>query len=114
VVDGIDSTGFALSGHNHDTAYAALAHNHNAAYLGITAKAADADKLDGYDSTAFVRSVNGNAPDASGNATVPIDLSSRLAKAGDTMTGHLYMGTGAVIYSSQSGAAYSAKGRHYS
>jgi hypothetical protein len=113
LLDGIDSTGFALSGHNHDAAYAALGHNHNTTYLGITAKAADADKLDGYDSTAFVRSVNGNAPDATGNATVPIDLSSRLAKAGDTMTGHLYMGTGAVIYSSQSGAADNARNTGY-
>jgi hypothetical protein len=89
LLDGIDSTGFALSGHNHDAAYAALGHNHNAAYLGITAKAADADKLDGYDSTAFVRSVNGYGPDANGNSTVPVDLSSRVAKAGDTMTGQL-------------------------
>lgn len=89
LLDGIDSTGFALSGHNHDAAYAALGHNHNAAYLGITAKAADADKLDGYDSTAFVRSVNGYGPDANGNSSVPIDLSSRVAKSGDTMTGTL-------------------------
>jgi len=89
LLDGIDSTGFALTGHNHDTAYAALGHNHNATYLGITAKAADADKLDGLDSTAFVRSVNGNGPDANGNSTVPIDLSSRVAKTGDTMSGTL-------------------------
>jgi hypothetical protein len=89
LLDGIDSTGFALSGHNHDTTYAALGHNHNATYLGITAKAADADKLDGYDSTAFVRSVNGYGPDANGNSSVPIDLSSRVAKSGDTMTGTL-------------------------
>ncbi len=89
LLDGIDSTGFALSSHNHDAAYAALGHNHNAAYLGITAKAADADKLDGYDSTAFVRSVNGYGPDANGNSSVPIDLSSRVAKSGDTMTGTL-------------------------
>ena len=89
LLDGIDSTGFALAGHNHDAAYAALGHNHNATYLGITAKAADADKLDGLDSTAFVRSVNGNGPDANGNSTVPIDLSSRVAKTGDTMSGTL-------------------------
>jgi hypothetical protein len=113
LLDGIDSTGFALTGHNHDTAYAALGHNHNATYLGITAKAADADKLDGYDSTAFVRSVNGYGPDANGNSSVPIDLSSRLAKSGDTMTGHLYMGSGAVIYSSQSGAADNARNTGY-
>jgi hypothetical protein len=89
LLDGIDSTGFALAGHNHDAAYAALGHNHNAAYLGITAKAADADKLDGYDSTAFVRSVNGYGPDVNGNSSVPIDLSSRVAKSGDTMSGTL-------------------------
>lgn len=89
LLDGIDSTGFALAGHNHDAAYAALGHNHNATYLGITAKAADADKLDGYDSTAFVRSVNGYGPDVNGNSTVPIDLSSRVAKSGDTMFGTL-------------------------
>ena len=73
----------------HASAFAASTHNHNAAYLGISAKAADADKLDGYDSTAFVRSVNGAGPDAAGNATVNIDLSSRVAKTGDTMTGNL-------------------------
>jgi len=73
----------------HASAFASSTHNHNAAYLGITAKAADADKLDGYDSTAFVRSVNGVGPDAAGNATVNIDLSSRVAKTGDTMTGNL-------------------------
>jgi hypothetical protein len=89
LLDGIDSTGFALAGHNHDAAYAALGHNHNATYLGITAKAADADKLDGYDSTAFVRSVNGYGPDANGNSSIPIDLSSRVAKSGDTMSGTL-------------------------
>lgn len=89
LLDGIDSTGFALAGHNHDATYAALGHNHNAAYLGITAKAADADKLDGYDSTAFVRSVNGYGPDVNGNSSVPIDLSSRVAKSGDTMSGTL-------------------------
>ena len=73
----------------HASAFASSTHNHNATYLGITAKASDADKLDGYDSTAFVRSVNGAGPDAAGNATVNIDLSSRVAKTGDTMTGNL-------------------------
>ena len=73
----------------HASAFASSTHNHNATYLGITAKASDADKLDGYDSTAFVRSVNGAGPNASGNATVVIDLSSRVAKTGDTMTGNL-------------------------
>ena len=73
----------------HASAFAAASHNHNTAYLGISAKAVDADKLDGYDSSAFVRSVNGGGPDASGNATVNVDLSSRVAKTGDTMTGRL-------------------------
>ena len=89
LLGGIASSGFALSGHNHDSAYAAIGHNHNSAYLGITAKAADADKLDGFDSTAFVRSVNGVGPDGNGNSSIPIDLSSRVAKTGDTMSGTL-------------------------
>ena len=45
-LDGIDSTGFATAGHDHNTAY-----------LGITAKAADSDKLDGLNSTDFGRPV---------------------------------------------------------
>jgi hypothetical protein len=73
----------------HASAFAAASHNHNTTYLGISAKAVDADKLDGYDSSAFVRSVNGGGPDASGNATVNVDLSSRVTKSGDTMTGRL-------------------------
>lgn len=42
-LDGKDSTAFATSGHDHDTAY-----------LAIGATATDADKLDGMDSTAFM------------------------------------------------------------
>jgi hypothetical protein len=89
----VDGAGTALDADlldgQHASAFASSTHNHNATYLGIAAKAADADKLDGYDSTAFVRSVNGAGPNASGNATVVIDLSSRVAKTGDTMTGNL-------------------------
>ena len=81
----------------HASAFAAAGHNHNTAYLGISAKAADAEKLDGYDSTAFVRSVNGAGPDASGNATVNVDLSSRVAKSGDTMTGRLTLPSQTVV-----------------
>ena len=43
-LDGIDSTGFATAGHDHDSDY-----------LGITAKASDSDKLDNIDSTGFVQ-----------------------------------------------------------
>jgi hypothetical protein len=111
----VDGTGSGLDADlldgQHASAFASSTHNHNTAYLGITAKAADADKLDGYDSTAFVRSVNGNSPDTNGNATV--DFSNRLVKTGDTMTGHLYMGSGAVIYSSQSGSADNARNTGY-
>jgi hypothetical protein len=64
-------------------------HNHNSTYLGITAKAADSELLDGFNSTAFLRSVNGVTPDGDGNVAVNVDLSSRVAKAGDTMTGPL-------------------------
>lgn len=80
----------------HASAFAAASHNHNTAYLGISAKAVDADKLDGYDSSAFVRSVNGGGPDASGNATVNVDLSSRVAKSGDTMTGRLTLSSATI------------------
>ncbi len=73
----------------HASAFASAGHNHDAQYLGRTAKAADSDLLDGFNSTAFVRSVNGAGPDANGNATVNVDLSSRVAKTGDTMTGAL-------------------------
>ncbi len=44
---------YAAIGHDHDEAYAALGHDHDSDYLGKTDKAADADKLDGNDSTAF-------------------------------------------------------------
>jgi hypothetical protein len=87
----VDGTGSGLDADlldgQHASAFASSTHHHNATYLGITAKATDADRLDGYDSTAFVRSVNGVGPDANGNATV--DLSGRVAKTGDTMTGNL-------------------------
>lgn len=43
-LDNLDSTAFALVGHDH-----------NADYLGISAKASDSDKLDGLDSTDFVK-----------------------------------------------------------
>lgn len=72
-----------------DLALATASHNHDAAYLGKTAKAADSDLLDGFNSTAFLRAVNGVGPDANGNVTVNVDLSSRIARSGDSMTGTL-------------------------
>jgi hypothetical protein len=72
-----------------DLALAPASHNHDAAYLGKTAKAADSDLLDGFNSTAFLRAVNGVGPDANGNVTVNVDLSSRIARSGDNMTGTL-------------------------
>lgn len=72
-----------------DLALATAGHNHDAAYLGKTAKAADSDLLDGFNSTAFLRAVNGVGPDANGNVTVNVDLSSRIARSGDGMTGML-------------------------
>ncbi|TXH09442.1 MAG: hypothetical protein E6R03_16855 [Hyphomicrobiaceae bacterium] len=58
----------------------------NSAYAS---SAGNADTVDGYHSASFLRSVNGAGPDANGNATVNVDLSSRVAKTGDTMTGAL-------------------------
>lgn len=55
----------------------------------------NADMLDGFHASSFVRTIQGVAPDASGN--VSVDLASRVAKAGDTMTGQLNVqGTGKV------------------
>ena len=88
-LDGSHASAFASAGHNHDTAYSAAGHNHDTVYLGKTAQASDSDKLDGYHASSFVRSVNGSGPDANGNTTVNVDLSSRVAKSGDTMTGNL-------------------------
>jgi len=49
--------GFAAHGLGYsDVGAAASGHNHDLAYLGIAAKAADSDKLDGSDSTAFAAS----------------------------------------------------------
>lgn len=45
LLDGNEASAFATSGHNHSTVY-----------LGISAKAADSDKLDNLDSTQFLRS----------------------------------------------------------
>lgn len=47
----------------------------------------NADKLDGFDASAFVRTIQGVAPDASGN--VVVDLASKVSKSGDTMSGIL-------------------------
>jgi hypothetical protein len=58
----------------------------NSAYAS---SAGNADTVDGYHSASFLRSVNGVGPDGSGNVTVNVDLSSRVAKSGDTMSGHL-------------------------
>ncbi|MGI6156630.1 MAG: hypothetical protein ACOYEB_12015 [Enterococcus lemanii] len=38
--------------------FASAGHNHDSTYLGITAKAADSDKLDGVDSTGFVNTTD--------------------------------------------------------
>jgi hypothetical protein len=52
-----DHPQYSLTTHDHDSDYSALGHNHDGDYLGITAKAADSDKLDGIDSSAFGRPV---------------------------------------------------------
>jgi hypothetical protein len=50
-LDGLDSSAFALSGHNHDDNYAPSSHTHSGGE--ITSKVGDADRLDGLDSSAF-------------------------------------------------------------
>lgn len=94
-----------------DLALAPASHNHDAAYLGKTAKAADSDLLDGFNSTAFLRAVNGVGPDANGNVTVNVDLSSRIARSGDSMTGTLATkGNTAGSYLNANDNAFSVRG----
>ena len=51
----LDLSGYALVNHSHSE-YALNTHNHNGVYLGISAKAADSNLLDGIDSSSFLRS----------------------------------------------------------
>lgn len=69
----------------------------------------NADKLDGYHASSFVRTIQGVAPDGSGN--VAVDLASRVSKTGDTMTGDLTIyraatPTTGVVFLGNSGARY--------
>lgn len=67
----------------------------------------NADKLDGYHASSFVRTIQGVAPDASGN--VSVDLASRVAKNGDTMSGPLIVAADVTVYRSaapDTGAIY--------
>ena len=57
IVDTSANTSKKISLENLTGGLATSTHNHDTAYLGITAKAADSDKLDGYDSTDFGRPV---------------------------------------------------------
>lgn len=64
---------------------------------GVVNTNLNADTVDGYHASAFVRTIQGVAPDASGNVTV--DLASKVSKTGDTMSGNLTVsdGAGAVV-----------------
>ncbi len=54
-LDGLDSSVFSRTSHNHDTRYHTKGES-NTLFLGKTAIAANSDKLDGLDSSAFSRS----------------------------------------------------------
>lgn len=69
----------------------------------------NADMLDGFHASSFVRTIQGVAPDASGN--VVVDLASKVSKSGDTMTGDLTIyraatPTTGVVFLGNSGARY--------
>lgn len=69
----------------------------------------NADTLDGFHAASFVRTIQGVAPDASGN--VVVDLASKVSKAGDTMTGDLTIYRSAtpatgVVFLGNSGSRY--------
>lgn len=56
---------------------------------GVVNADLNADMLDGFHAASFVRSISGVAPDANGNVAVNVDMSGRVSKGGDTMTGAL-------------------------
>lgn len=62
----------------------------------------NADLLDGYHASSFVRTIQGVAPDASGN--VSVDLASRLALSGGTMSGTIYSTANSHLVGQGSGA----------
>lgn len=80
--------GISISG-NAATATTASTTTGNAATATTAGYASNSDMLDGYHAASFVRSVSGIGPDGNGN--VAVDLASRVAKTGDTMSGRLTM-----------------------
>lgn len=67
----------------------------------------DANTVDGYHASSFLRSVNGTTPDSNGDVTLNVDLSTRVAKSGDTMTGNLVMQGGRLQVKADSGGSSS-------
>jgi len=53
--------------HHHNTAYATADHDHDSDYLGITAEAADSDKVDGLHAVTFGADAHVLATDENGN-----------------------------------------------
>ena len=86
----------------------------------------NADMLDGFHAGSFVRTINGTSPDGSGNVTLAaVDLTSRVDKTGDTMTGdlkiyrsaapttgYLFLGNSNNRYLYYDGTSYSLPGAH--
>jgi hypothetical protein len=71
----------------------------------------DANTVDGYHASSFLRSVNGSTPDSNGNVTLNVDLSTRVAKTGDTMTGLLATkGNAAGSYLNANDSTFSVRG----
>lgn len=98
LLDGLDSTAFATSGHNHDGVYATSGHNHDAAYLGINAQAADSALVGGISVSNLLKLSYASQTIDGGQSTTLIlksnnDGASTLELYGDTNgTGRLYVG----------------------
>lgn len=56
----------------------------------------NADMLDGFHSSSFVRTISGISPDVNGN--VVVDMSDKVNKSGDTMTGTLNIAGDLTVY----------------
>ena len=92
-------------GNHADGGYAASGHNHDDDYLGKTAKAADSQKLDGLDSTKFLRD-NGWNSHPGQDADLQIDQSVDFTYANNAPHSGPLIRIGADSYSLQLNATY--------
>ena len=116
-LDNIPTLGSAAQAATSD--FAASGHNHNTTYLGITAKAADSDKLDGNDSSAFAAASHNHAASeiTSGiiaDARLPIGTNTTNLWLGSTISTELANYTPLSTYQGHGHGQYAVKASNLS